>query len=109
MGVHIPSYNILDDPDAIKFEEKTYVNDDLIPVVEYKIIVNKESLHRHHFEWKDVFENIHRCSITSIPTLSSKLSYYIGEALSAKFRRYLLSAINTKDQPMNNKPRNIVK
>jgi hypothetical protein len=101
LGVHIPSYNIFDDPDAIKFEETTYVNDDLIPVVEYKIIVNKESLHRHRFEWKNVFENIHRCSITPIPTLGSKLSYYIGEAILAKFRRYLLSAINMNEPPTN--------
>lgn len=101
LNVHIPSYNIFKDPDAIKFEETSYVNDELIPVTEYKIIVNKESLQRHRFEWKDVFENIHRCSITPIPTLSYMLSFYIGEAISAKFRQYLLSAINTKETPTN--------
>lgn len=51
-----PTYSMFDDPSAIQFKEVSYVTSDLIPVVEYKLIVNKECLHRHRFEWKPFFE-----------------------------------------------------
>ena len=55
-GVHIPTYNIFKDEQAIQIEERDYVNDSLVPVVEYKITVNKESLQRHQMEWKQLFK-----------------------------------------------------
>jgi hypothetical protein len=94
-GVHIPTYNIFEDENAIQIEEVTYVNENLIPVLDYKIIVNKESLHRHKQEWKELFE-VHYEKVLSGPPKWGEhlLDLYIRRGIQNKFKNYL-------EQPMH--------
>lgn len=89
-NIHIPTYNVLEDDNAIQIEETSYVNDDLIPVIEYKITVNKESLHRHQMEWKQVF-NQHYEKILSGPKTcgSILLDLYTRNGIANKFMKWL--------------------
>lgn len=52
-----PSYTILNDDGAITLEEVSYVSDDLISVLEYRLKVNKEALVRHRIEWLPYFRH----------------------------------------------------
>jgi predicted metal-binding protein len=93
-GTHIPTYNIFDDKDAFQFEERSYVNENLIPVVEYKITVNKESLHQHQTEWKHIFSTHYGKVLVCPPKWDSILiQQYILQGIVEKFRRYILEPI----------------
>jgi len=93
-GVHIPTYNIFKDDQAIQIEERAYVNDNLVPVVEYKITVNKESLQRHQMEWKQLFKIHYEQTLTNPSNWGSiLLDLYTREGIIEKFKKYLLSPI----------------
>lgn len=88
--VHIPTYNIFEDADAIQIEETSRVNDDLIPVLEYKITVNKESLHRHKQEWSDIFKTHYQKVLACPPNWDSiLLDLYTRRGIEKKFKQYL--------------------
>ena len=93
-GVNIPTYNIFKDEQSIQIEERAYVNDNLVPVVEYKITVNKESLQRHQMEWKQLFK-IHYEQTLANPSNwgSILLDLYTREGILENFKNYLLSPI----------------
>ena len=93
-GVHIPTYNIFKDEQAFQIEEDSYVNDYLVPVVEYKITVNKESLQRHQMEWKQLFKIHYEQTLINPSNWGSiLLDLYTREGILEKFKNYLLSPI----------------
>lgn len=104
LNVHIPTYNIFKDNDAIQIEERSYVNDDLIPVIEYKITINKESLHRHQFEWKEVFNHHYQKVLSNPPNWDFILlqSYTIKEIVE-RFRKYLIAPLCKLQEEILNK------
>jgi hypothetical protein len=93
-GIHIPTYNIFDDENAICFEEKSYVNENLIPVVEYKITVNKESLQDHRNEWENLFST-HYGKVISCPQNWDLvlMERYLREGILNKFRKYIMQPV----------------
>lgn len=91
-NIHIPEYNIFDDNNAFKFEENSCINDNLIPVLEYKITVNKESLHCHQIEWKQLFSAHYEKTLSGPPNWGSiLLDLYIRMGILDKFKEYLIS------------------
>jgi hypothetical protein len=50
-----PEFHILNDPDNIKVSERTYVDENLIPRIEYVISINQEALQDHKVLWKDYY------------------------------------------------------
>jgi hypothetical protein len=50
-----PKFHILDNPDNIKVSERTYVDENHIPRIEYVISINQEALQDHKVLWKDYY------------------------------------------------------
>jgi predicted metal-binding protein len=93
-GIHIPEYNIFEDENAFQFEEKTYVNENLIPVVEFKITVNKEALQDHRSFWKELFAHHYGKILSGPPKWDSVLmERYLRENIVNKFRKFILQPV----------------
>jgi hypothetical protein len=92
-GVTIPTYNLFEDEASIVFQQSERISDDLIPIIEFKIIVNKECLHRHQMEWKPVFKS-HYDELSTLENYGERLlQFYIGSALNNEFGKFLNSLI----------------
>jgi hypothetical protein len=50
-----PKFHILDNPDNIKVSERTYMDENLLPRIEYAISINQEALQDHKVLWKDYY------------------------------------------------------
>lgn len=97
--IHIPTYNVLEDENAFQFEERSYVNDDLIPVIEYKITVNKESLHQHQMEWKELFTKHYEQILSGPKTWGSiLLDLYTLNGFADKFKKFLQEPIRKRQE-----------
>ena len=93
-GIHIPEYNIFEDENAFQFEEKTYINENLIPVVEFKITVNKEALQDHKSFWGELFAHHYRKILSGPPKWDSVLmERYLRENIVNKFRKFILQPV----------------
>lgn len=103
-NTHIPEYNIFKDDMAFQFEERSYVNENLIPVVEFKITVNKESLQRHEMEWKELFST-HYGKILSCPPKWDLvlMQRYLRENIVNKFKDFILEPVKKlQDEVLEN-------
>jgi predicted metal-binding protein len=93
-GIHIPEYNIFEDENAFHFEEKTYINENLIPVVEFKITVNKEALQDHKSFWGELFAHHYGKVLSCPPKWDSVLmERYLRENIVNKFRKFILQPV----------------
>lgn len=103
-NTHIPEYNIFKDENAFQFEERSYVNENLIPVVEFKITVNKESIHRHEMEWKELFST-HYGKVLSCPPKWDLvlMQRYLRENIVNKFKDFILEPVKKlQDEVLEN-------
>lgn len=92
--IHIPEYNIFKDENAFQFEERSYVNENLIPVVEFKITINKESIQRHELEWKELFSTHYGKVLSGPPKWDLVLMQrYLRENIVDKFRKFILEPV----------------
>lgn len=92
--IHIPEYNIFKDENAFQFEERSYVNENLIPVVEFKITINKESIQRHELEWKKLFSTHYGNVLSGPPKWDLVLMQrYLRENIVDKFRKFILEPV----------------
>lgn len=106
-GVHLPQYNILEDPEAIKIVETDHVNENIIPVKEFKIVINKEAVARHYNEWNYVFVELYVNSQShSVDHCKNLMEGYLLSNIASKFRTTLLKEtyekIKTYDSVINN-------
>jgi hypothetical protein len=87
--IPIPSYNMFDNPGAVVITQRERITDDLIPVIEYVIIVNKEAINDHTSFWLPVYEYLHlHLEEQSSESLSRNIQYGIAE----QFKKYLTSS-----------------
>jgi hypothetical protein len=57
--IPIPSYNMFDTPEAVVITQRERITDDLIPVIEYVITVNKEAIRDHTAFWFPAYRYLH--------------------------------------------------
>jgi hypothetical protein len=50
-----PEFHIVNNPDNIKVSERTYLDENFIPRIEYVISINQEALQDHKVLWKDFY------------------------------------------------------
>jgi hypothetical protein len=85
----IPSYNMFDIPEAVLISQRECITDDLIPVIEYVITVNKEAIKDHTSFWMPVYRHLHlHLEEQSSEALSRDIQYGIAE----KFKKYLTNS-----------------
>ncbi len=89
-GITIPMYNMFEDENSITFQQTERLSADLIPIIEFKVIINKECLHRHQMEWKPLFKSYYDELSTLKNYGESVLQNCIGSAIKNEFGKFLL-------------------
>ena len=87
--IPIPSYNMFNNPEAVLITQRERIPDDLIPVIEYVITVNKEAIRDHTAFWLPVYRYLHLdMEEQTREALSRNIQYGIAE----KFKNYLTNS-----------------
>ena len=81
-----PKFHIAD---HIKIEETEYVNDELVPVIQFNISVSKEALQDHKLFWLDYFKKDNEYRGRSTPTPEEKLKTQIYRTIASVFENYI--------------------
>jgi predicted metal-binding protein len=70
------------------------LNENLIPVVEFKITVNKEALQDHRSFWKELFAHHYGKVLSCPPKWDSVLmERYLRENIVNRFRKFILQPV----------------
>lgn len=83
-GIKIPSYNFFDDPEAIKISNTSKISEDLIPVEEIKITINKESYTLHTLEWNPIFVHHYESLSWNKELANNHFQYYTTKKIMDK-------------------------
>ena len=87
--LHIANY--------IKIEETEYVNEDLVPTLQFNISVSKEALQDHKVLWMQYFTEYNEYKDSETPTPDISVKKQIITALVDKFDNYLWNKILKDD------------
>lgn len=86
-----PKFHIAD---HIKIEETEYVNDELVPVIQFNISVSKEALEDHKIFWLNYFKKLADSRLYyDMPTPDRQVKDQIVRALSEEFSSYIWKRI----------------
>lgn len=85
-----PDYPKFHIANNLKIEETEYINNQLVPVLQFNISVSKEALQDHYVLWKTYFEEYQKFkSYAEYPTPDVEVKKQIIRAFVDKFDNYL--------------------
>lgn len=87
--IPIPSYNMFDIPEAIVITQRERITDDLIPVIEYVITVNKEAIRDHSAFWFPAYRYL---QLDPEEQTRESLKRSILLSIVEKFKNYLTNS-----------------